>query len=76
MQSVLKVKDIIVDPVAFTVKRGEKTIHLSSKEFSLLEYLIRNKNVVLSREQIIAHVWNYEADVLPSTVEVHMKHLI
>ena len=40
-----------------------------------MEYLLRNKNTVLTREQIVSHVWDYEADVLPSTVEVHMKHL-
>ena len=72
---VLKAKDLEVDPNAFKVKRGGKKISLSTKEFSLLEYLIRNKNIVVSREQIIAHVWNYEADILPTTVEVHMKHL-
>jgi DNA-binding response OmpR family regulator len=73
--TLLKVKDLVVDPVAFTVKRAGKLINLSAKEFSLLEYLLRNKNVVLSREQIVAHVWNYDSDVLPTTVEVHMKHL-
>lgn len=72
---ILKVKDLEVDPIAFKVKRRDKTISLSTKEFSLLEYLIRNKNVVVSREQIVAHVWNYDSDILPTTVEVHIKHL-
>jgi two-component system copper resistance phosphate regulon response regulator CusR len=73
--SVLRIKDLSLDPNNFTVKRGEKTINLSTKEFGLLEYLMRNNNRVLSREQIVAHVWNYDADILPNTVEVHMKHL-
>lgn len=72
---VLKVKNLTLDPRSFKVKRGDKTIELSTKEFSLLEYMLRSKNTVLSREQIVAHVWNYDADVLPTTVEVHMKHL-
>jgi two-component system, OmpR family, response regulator len=72
---VLKIKDLTLDPKTFTVKRADKMIELSAKEFSLLEYLLRNKNAVLNKDQIIAHVWNYDSDVLPSTIEVHIKHL-
>ena len=72
---ILKVKDLIVDPVAFKVKKGDKLIELSAKEFSILEYLMRHKNTVVTREQIVNHVWNYDADILPTTVEVHIKHL-
>ena len=64
-----------LDPKTFIVKRNDKLIELSSKEFSLLEYLLRNKNTVLNKEQIISHVWDYDSDILPSTIEVHMKHL-
>ena len=72
---VLSVKDLTLDPRTFVVKRGERPIELSAKEFSLLEYLLRNKNTVLNKDQIISHVWNYDSDVLPSTIEVHVKHL-
>src|SRR5487761_1480145 len=72
---VLSIKNLSLDPKTFTVKRGDKIVELSAKEFSLLEYLLRNKNTVLNKEQIIAHVWNYDSDVLPSTIEVHVKHL-
>jgi two-component system copper resistance phosphate regulon response regulator CusR len=72
---VLKIADLSLDPVNFKVNRAGQSISLSSREFSLLEYLMRNKNKILSREQIIAHVWDYEADILPTTVEVHIKHL-
>jgi DNA-binding response OmpR family regulator len=72
---VLKVKDLTLDPTSFKVKRNGKNITLSTKEYALLEYLMRNKNMVLTREQIVSHVWDYDADVLPATVEVHMKHL-
>ena len=72
---VLYIQDLTLDPKTFTVKRNSSLIELSTKEFSLLEYLLRNKNTVLTKEQIIAHVWNYDSDVLPSTIEVHIKHL-
>lgn len=73
--SILKIKDLVVNVNTFEVKRADTVINISTKEFALLEYLIRNKNRVLSRDQIVSHVWNYDADVLPSTVEVHIKHL-
>lgn len=47
----------------------------SKKEYSLMEYFLRNPNKILSKEQIIAHVWNYDADILPNTVEVYIKKL-
>lgn len=73
--TLLKIKDLSLDPANFTVKRAGKEIHLSSREFALLEFLMRNKNKTLSKEQIVAHVWNYDANVMSNTVEVHMKHL-
>lgn len=72
---VLSIRDLTLDPKTFTVKRSDTSIELSAKEFSLLEYLLRNKNTVLNKEQIISHVWNYDSDILPSTIEVHVKHL-
>lgn len=72
---IIHVKDLTLDPQAFNAKRAGKTITLSAKEFALLEYLIRNKNLVLTKEQIMAHVWSFNSDVLPNTVEVHIKHL-
>lgn len=74
-EPILRARDLSLDPRTFVVKRGEKTIELSAKEFSLLEYLLRNKNTVLNKDQIITHVWDYDSDVLPSTIEVHIKHM-
>jgi DNA-binding response OmpR family regulator len=71
----LKVKDLVLDPIAFKVKRDGRLVELSTKEFSILEYLMSHKNTVITREQLLNHVWNYDADTLPSTVEVHIKHL-
>ena len=72
---ILSIRDLTLDPKTFTVRRNDKLIDLSAKEFSLLEYLLRNKNAVMNKDQIISHVWNYDSDVLPSTIEVHVKHL-
>jgi len=71
----LKVEDLTLDPQSYLVTRGKMTVTLSSKEFSLLEYLMRHPNQVLSKDQIIAHVWDYDADILPNTVEVYIKNL-
>lgn len=74
-EPVLKVADLILDPVAFKVKREDQLIELSAKEFAILEYLMRHKSSVVAKEKIVNHVWDYDADILPSTVEVHIKHL-
>ena len=73
--NIFKVEDLSLDADTFEVKRGKKNISLSSKEFALLEYLMRNKNKTLTKEQIINHVWNYDSDVLPNTVEVFIGYL-
>ncbi len=71
----LQVADLTLNPVTFEVKRAEKHLSLSSKEFALLHYLMRHPNQILTKDQIIAHVWDYDAEVLPNTVEVYIKHL-
>jgi len=50
-------------------------IKLSAKVYALLEYLMRHANQTLSKDQIISHVWNYDADILPNTVEVYIGYL-
>ena len=71
----LQVEDLILDTVTYEVKREHTSIRLSAKEFSLLSYLMRHPNAILTKEQIINHVWSYDADVLPNSVEVYIKHL-
>ena len=73
--SSVKVKDLMLNTITYEVKRKGKTVNLSNKEFALLEYLMRHTERVLSKEQIIAHVWNYDADILPNTVEVYIGYL-
>lgn len=72
---VLKIADLELDPTSFTVKRAGRQIKLSAKEFALLEYLMRNQGQVLSKDKIIDHVWEYDADVLPNNVEVFIGYL-
>lgn len=72
---ILQVKDLSLDPASYGVKRHDKAITLSKREFALLEYLMRNKGRILSKQNIINHVWDFDADVLPNTVEVYMGYL-
>lgn len=74
-QNILKVSDLTLNPLTFEVRRGTTTINLSKKEFALLEYLMRNKNRILTKDNIIIHVWDYDADILPNTVEVFIGYL-
>jgi len=71
----LAVGDLNLNTKLFHVERGGRSISLSSKEFSLLEYLMRNANKILTKDQIIDHVWDYDADILPNTVEVYIRNL-
>ncbi len=73
--TVLKAGDLSLDTVTFRVVRAGKEISLTNKEYGLLEYLLRNQGRPLSKENIIAHVWDYDADILPNTVEVYIKYL-
>lgn len=72
---VLQVGDLTLDPVAKLVVRAGHRIDLSATEYTLLEYLMRNEGKVLSKTTIIDHVWDFDADVLPNTVEVYMTYL-
>ena len=72
---VLHVADLELNTKTYEVRRGEKPISLSSREFSLLEYLMRHPNQILTKDQITNHVWNYEANILPNTIEVYIGYL-
>lgn len=73
--TILKAGDLALNTVTYEVTRNDKPIQLTGKEFALLEYMLRNQNRPLSKEVIIAHVWDYDADILPNTVEVYIKYL-
>lgn len=72
---VLEAGNLTMDTTAHVVQREGQNIALSSKEYALLEYLLRNKNKVLSKHNIITHVWDFDADILPNTVEVFVAYL-
>ena len=75
INKVLQVGNLTLDTVSYEVKRGSKKITLSSTEFALLEYLMRNPKRILTKDNIIAHVWDYDADILRNTVEVYIGYL-
>ena len=72
---VLRVGDLTLDPSLKKVTRASQEISLTIKEYGVLEYLMRNTGKVLSKEQIIAHVWDFDADVLPNNVELFIMFL-
>lgn len=74
-ENVLTVRDLTLNPETYAVTRQKKSISLSGKEFNLLEYMMRHQHAVLTKDQIIAHVWEYSSDILPNTVEVYMKNV-
>jgi len=73
--SILSVSNLTLNTITYQTKRAKKNINLSKKEFALLQYLLQHKEQIKSKDQIINHVWNYDADVLPNTVEVYIGYL-
>lgn len=74
-QTVLQTADLSMDLAAHKVTRGEREILLTNKEFALLEYLMRNQGIVLTRSQIADHVWDYGFDYDSNVVDVYIRYL-
>ncbi len=74
-EGVLQQSNLIVDTIRHEVSRNKKKITLSKREYSLLEFLLKHKGKVKSKDEIIQNVWSYEDDVLPNTVEVYINYL-
>lgn len=72
---ILAVGDLELNTRTHIVTRSGRPIHLSAKEYAMLEYLLRNQGKVLSKNTITTHVWDFDADILPNTVEVFMAYL-
>ncbi|MCB2166606.1 MAG: response regulator transcription factor [Deltaproteobacteria bacterium] len=72
---VLKVADLTLDPSSRLVARGEETIELTAKEFSLLDYFMRNQGRVLTRAMISEHVWDYSFDTETNVIDVYVNYL-
>ena len=71
----LKAADLELDPVSHRVRRAGKDIALTNKEYALLEFLLRNKNRVLTRTAIIEHVWDISYDPMTNIVDAHIRAL-
>lgn len=72
---ILKINDLEIFPDRFLVIKKGKRIALSSKEFALLQYLVENKGEIMSRQEIMEHVWDDDADPFSNTIEVHIMNL-
>lgn len=75
ISNIFEVGDLTVNCDARRVIRNKQFIRLSSKEFSILEYLIRNTGVVLSRDKISQHIWNYDFEGESNMVDVYIRYL-
>jgi DNA-binding response OmpR family regulator len=75
VNTILKVEDLELDLSKHEARRHGKNIELTSKEFALLEYLMHNKGQVLSRDQIINHVWEYDFDATSNVVDIYIHYL-
>jgi two-component system OmpR family response regulator len=73
--TVLQFGTVSVDLSRKVVSVGAKQVTLSKKEYALLEYLAHHPGQIMSKEQIIKHVWDFDADILPNTVEVFIRNL-
>ena len=71
----LRVGDLALDPAARTVRRGDQPIELTSKEFALLELFMRSPGEVLSRDTILDHAWDEDADAFSNVVDVYVRRL-
>ena len=68
-------QDVTLDRDNFSAVRGDTSIELTAKEFALLEYLLSQPGRIITKDQIMQHVWNYDSDILPNTVEVYIGYL-
>lgn len=73
--NLLQIDDLVIDCASHQVKRGDTDILLSAKEYALLEYLMRNQGVVLSREKIEDHIWNFDYQGGTNVVDVYISYL-
>jgi heavy metal response regulator len=73
--NIIKVADLELDTVKHIAKRGEKIIELTAREYSLLEYFMRNKGRVLTRTMIAEHIWDYHFDTGSNIIDVYVRRL-
>jgi DNA-binding response OmpR family regulator len=71
----LRVADLMLNPDTHEVSRGERKIELTQREFELLEYLMRNERLVISRQKLLDEVWGYDPFSITNTIEVFVSNL-
>lgn len=71
----IEIADLKIDTVSRTVTRSGENIELSSKEYAVLEYLARNKGIIVSKEKIEENIWNYDYDISSNVIKVYIHHL-
>ena len=71
----LRVGDLQLNPDTHEVSRGERDIELTQREFELLEYLMRNERIVISRQRLLDEVWGYDPFSTTNTIEVFVSNL-
>jgi DNA-binding response OmpR family regulator len=71
----VRVGDLILNPDSREVRRGDREIELTNREFELLEYLVRNERLVVSRDQLLEEVWGYAPYTETNTVDVFISNL-
>lgn len=74
-ENILTLADLTLDLNTRVARRGNKVLHLTQKEYALLEYLLHNKGIVLSREKIEQHIWNYDYDGASNVIDVYIRCL-
>ena len=74
-KTTLEIADLTLDLVSHKVNRGNEEIELTGKEYSLLEYFMRNQEKVLTRTMIAEHVWDYNFDTFTNVIDVYVNHL-
>lgn len=75
VSDIYELDNLVVDVQSHVVKRNNQKISLTGKEYNLLEYLIMNKNKILSREKILNHVWGYDYEGGNNIVDVYINYL-
>src|SRR5882724_828530 len=71
----VQIKDLVINPATREVRRGDKPVMLTLKEFELLHYLMRHPNEALTREDLYVHLWDFASNAMSNIIDVHMKNL-
>lgn len=73
--NILKIADLTLNTASHSVQRGGKDIELSAKEFAILEYMMQNKGIVLTREKLEEHIWNYDYQGASNMIDVYIRYI-